>query len=95
MGFINLEKANDRINMEALLQLLRMYDVGRKLLNGIKSIYVNSQSCVIVKGGGSECFRINSGVYMDTVMKEVKMGMGRSGVRFQEEGREWRLPDLL
>ena len=53
------------------------------------------------KGGESECFRINSGVrqgciispwlfnvYMDTVIKEVKMGMGRRGVRFQEEGRE-------
>ena len=23
------------------------------------------------------------------------MGIGRKGVRFQEEGREWRLPDLL
>ena len=34
-------------------------------------------------------------VYMDTVMKEVKMGMRRRGVRFQEEGREWRLPGLL
>ena len=33
-------------------------------------------------------------VYMDAVMKEVKMGMGR-GMRFQEEGREWRLPALL
>ena len=28
-------------------------------------------------------------------MKEVKMGMGRRGVRFYEEGREWRLPGLL
>ena len=26
------------------------------------------------------------------VMKELKMGMGRRGVRFQEQGREWRLP---
>ena len=34
-------------------------------------------------------------VYMDAVMKEVKMGMGRRGVRFQEKGREWRLPGLL
>ena len=34
-------------------------------------------------------------VYIDAVMKEVKMGMGRRGVRFQEEGREWRLPGLL
>ena len=28
-------------------------------------------------------------VYMDTVMKE-KMGMGRRGVRFLDDGREWR-----
>ena len=34
-------------------------------------------------------------VYMDAVMKEVKMGMGRMGVRFQEVRREWRLPGLL
>ena len=32
---------------------------------------------------------------MDTVVKELKMEMGRRGVRFQEEGREWRLPGLL
>ena len=25
--------------------------------------------------------------YMDAVIKEVKMGMGRRGVRFQEKGR--------
>ena len=31
---------------------------------------------------------------MDTV-KEVKMGMGRRGVRFVEDGREWRLPGFL
>ena len=67
-----------------------MYDVGGKLLNGIKSMYVNSLACVRVKGGESGGFRINSGVrqgcimspwlfniYMDAVMKEVKMGMGR------------------
>ena len=34
-------------------------------------------------------------VYMDVVMKEMKMGRGRRGVRFQEEVREWRLPGLL
>ena len=28
-------------------------------------------------------------------MKEVKMGMGKGEVRFQEEGREWGLPVLL
>ena len=33
-------------------------------------------------------------VYMDAVMKEVKMVIGRRGVKFQE-GREWRLHGLL
>ena len=33
-------------------------------------------------------------VYMDAVMKEVKMETGRRGVRFLEDGRECILPDL-
>ena len=38
----------DRINKEALWQVLRMY-VGGKLLNGIRSMYANSLACVRVK----------------------------------------------
>ena len=62
VDFMDLEKAYDRVNREALWQVLRMYDVGGKLLNGIKSMYVNSLACVRVKGCESECFRINTGV---------------------------------
>ena len=40
LGFIDLEKAYNRINKEALWQVLRMYVVGGKLLGGIKSMYV-------------------------------------------------------
>ena len=40
--FMDLEKASDRVNREALWHVLRMCDVGGKLLNGIKSMYVNS-----------------------------------------------------
>ena len=36
--------------------------MGDKLLNGIKSMYTNSLVRVRVKGGESECFRIDSGV---------------------------------
>ena len=32
---------------------------------------------------------------MGAVMKDIKMGMGRKGVRFLEEGKEWRLPSLF
>ena len=34
-------------------------------------------------------------VYMDGVMKEVKMGVGRRRVSFMEDGRKWILPGLL
>ena len=67
-----------------------MYDVDGKLLRGIKSMRIYSLACVRVKGGESECFRIDSGmrqrcitflwlfiVYKDPVMKRVKIVMGR------------------
>ena len=34
-------------------------------------------------------------VYTDAVVKELKRGMVRKGVKFQEEGREWRVPGIL
>ena len=64
--------------------------MGVKLLSYIKSMYFNGLACVKVKGGESECFRNNSGVrqgcimssflfniYLDAVMQEVKIGMGK------------------
>ena len=63
-------------------------------------MYLDSSACIRVKRGESEQFRIDSGlrqggimspwvfnVYMDEVMKDVKMGM--------EDGKERRLPGLL
>ena len=37
-----------------------MYDVGGKLLNGIKSMYINSLAYLRVKGSESEFFRIDT-----------------------------------
>ena len=34
-------------------------------------------------------------VCMNTIMKVLKIWMGKRGVRFQEEGSEWRLSGLL
>ena len=78
-----------------------MYNVSAKL-NGIKSIV-----CIRIKGGENKYLRMEScvrqgcvmshwlfNVYMDAVMKEVKMEMRRMGVRFLE-GREWRLSRYL
>ena len=46
---MNQKKAYDRVNREALWQVLRMYNVVGKLLNGIKSVYVSSLAFVRVK----------------------------------------------
>ena len=49
-GFLDLEKAYDRVDTEALWHKPRIYDVGGKMLNGINSMYVNnSLACVRVK----------------------------------------------
>ena len=61
MGFMDLEKAYDRVNREVLWKVLRMCDVGGKLLNSIKSVYVNSLACVRAKEYESDCLRIDSG----------------------------------
>ena len=50
-GYIDLEKVYDRVNREALWQVLRKYDVGVKLLGGIKRMYVESLAYVRVKKG--------------------------------------------
>ena len=59
MGFMDLEEAYDRVNREDLWQVLKIYDVGGKLLSGIKSMYVNSLACVKVKGGERERVFLN------------------------------------
>ena len=42
VGLVDFQKAYDRVNREALCQVLRMYDMGGKLLSGIKGMYVDS-----------------------------------------------------
>ena len=51
MGFIDVEKAYDKVNREVLWQVLRMYDVGDKPLSVIKNMYLNSLAYVRVMSG--------------------------------------------
>ena len=41
-SFIDLEKTYDRVNGKSLWQVLKMYDVGGKLLGGIES------TCILI-----------------------------------------------
>ena len=54
VGFMCLEKAYVRINMELLWHVLRIHDVGGNLLNHIKSMYVNNLARVRAKGDEGE-----------------------------------------
>ena len=49
-GIVDLEKVYDRVNIEALYQLLRMYNVDGKLLNIVRFMHVNGLTCVRAKG---------------------------------------------
>ena len=50
VGFLGLERLYDRVNNEDLWQVLGIYDVVGKLLNGFSSMFANSLVCVRVKG---------------------------------------------
>ena len=68
---MDLQQAYDRINREALWQVLMLYGVSGRLLNGIKSMYVDSEACVRLNRVESEWFKIESGVRQGCVMSVV------------------------
>ncbi len=93
---MGLEKAYDRVDWLALWDVLKMYDVGGKLLSAIKSFYEKASACVKINGKISEHFEIKVGlrqgcvmspwlfnIYMDGVMREMKGKVGEVGVRIQ------------
>ena len=61
IGLLDLE-VHERVNKEAIWQVLRKYDVHGKLQNRIKSMLVNSLTCIGVKEEESEGFKIENGV---------------------------------
>ena len=68
MCFKELKKAYDRVNKEALWQVLRMYDMGGKLLIGIKSTFANNPACVRGKEDETVYLRNKSSVRQGCIM---------------------------
>ncbi len=53
---MDLEKAYDRVDREALWSVLRIYGVGGKLLKGIQAFYKEANACERGYGGlGGVC----------------------------------------
>ncbi len=55
------KKLMKRVDWFALWEVLRIYDVGGKLLRAIKSFYEEASICVKINGETSEHFEIKSG----------------------------------
>ena len=55
-AFLNLEKAYDRVDREAMWKVLELYGVEGRLLSAVKSMYADSRACVRVGSETSEWF---------------------------------------
>ena len=104
VAFMDLEKAYDRVDWNALWDVLKIYGVGGQLLDGIKAFYKEASACVRVDGEFSDSFDIRVGVrqgcvmspwlfniYIDGVIREMKAKVGKVGARMNLEGVNWCL----
>ncbi len=44
-AFMDLGKAYDRVNWEVMWDVLRVYGVGGRLLDGVKAFYIDTSEC--------------------------------------------------
>ena len=109
VAFMDLEKAYDRVEREAMWQVMRIYGIGGRVLKGIMSFYDEGSACVRVGNKVSESFGVRMGlrqgcvmspwlfnIFMDGVVREVYSRVNGVGVKMREEGeREWVLSQLL
>ena len=110
VAYIDLEKAYDRVDREAMWRVLGMYGINGQLLKAVQSLYEKSEACVRVCRKEGEWFEVGVGLrqgcvmspwlfnlFMDAVMKEVREKAGDVGVTLQNERRnvEWKVDWLM
>ncbi len=61
-AFMDLERAYDRVDKEALWSVLKISGVGGQLLQGIQAFYRKANACVRVGGKYRESFAVEMGV---------------------------------
>ena len=62
VAFMDLEKAYDRVDREAMWRVLQMYGVNGRLIEAIKGFYLEIKRCVRVDGKESDLFRVKVGL---------------------------------
>ena len=63
-----MEIVYDRVDRVAMWNLLRIYGIGGRLLQGVKSLYEDSKACVRVGNEMSEWFPVRVGLRQGCVM---------------------------
>ena len=62
MAFMDLEKAYDRVDRDAMWQVMRIYGIGGRVLKGIMSFFDEGRACVRVENMVSESFVVKMGL---------------------------------
>ena len=109
-AYMDLEKAYDRIDREAMWGILSMYGISGQLMKAIQSLYERSEACVRVCREESEWFKVGVGLrqgcvmspwlfnlFMDGVMREVRERAGDVGVALWDarENNEYMVKWLM
>jgi hypothetical protein len=109
VAFMDLEKAYDRIDRQAMWDVLMMYGVGGKVLSAIKSMYEESVVCVRIGQVLGRKFRVDVGlrqgcvtspwlfnIFIVGVVREVNSRVMERGVALvSDNDREWQLNQIL
>ena len=80
LAFMDLEKAYDRGDRDAMWNVLRSYGVDGRLLKAVKNLYVGSKAYVRVGNELSEWFPVRVGLRRGCVMSPWLFGMYVDGV---------------
>ena len=79
-AFLDMEKVYDRVDRDAVWDVLRLYGIGGRLLRGVKSLYVGSETCVRVGNELSEWFPVRVGLRQGCVMSPWLFNLYTDGV---------------
>ena len=110
VAYMDLEKAYDKIDRDAMWRVLSMYGINGKLLKVVGSLYERSEACVRVCREEGEWSRVGVGlrqrcvmslwlfnVFMDGVMNEVREAVGDVGATLWDarSNSEWKVEWLM
>ena len=108
-AFLDEEKRYDRVDRDTMWNVLRLYGMDGRLLQGVKSLYVGSKACVRVGNEVSEQFPVRVGLrngcvmlpwlfnlHIDGVVREVNTRVLGRGLKLVDgNSNGWELNQLL